>query len=43
VATDYLLEYAREVDRPEAGALFICCGALRALDIGDRPSTSRSS
>jgi maleate cis-trans isomerase len=42
VATDYLLEYAREVDRPEAGALFICCGALRALDIGDRPSTSRS-
>ena len=34
--TDYLLEYAREVDRPEAEALFICCGALRALDIGDR-------
>lgn len=29
----FLRDYARALDRPEADAVFICCGALRALDI----------
>lgn len=33
VAPSYILEFARKVDRPEADALFISCGALRSLDI----------
>lgn len=33
VSPDYILEFAESVDRPEAQALFISCGALRSLDI----------
>jgi len=33
VAPAYLREFARGLDRPDADALFFCCGALRALDI----------
>lgn len=29
----FIREYARSVDRKDADALFVCCGALRALDI----------
>src|SRR5919108_2281132 len=29
----FLREYARALDRPDADAMFVCCGALRALDI----------
>jgi maleate isomerase len=29
----FIRAYARSVDRPEAEAIFICCGALRALDV----------
>ena len=35
VAPDYLREFGASVDRPEADAVFICCGALRTLDIVD--------
>ncbi len=35
VAPDYLLEFAASVDREDAEALFISCGALRSLDIID--------
>jgi maleate isomerase len=35
VTPDYLLEFAQEVDRDDAEALFISCGALRSLDIVD--------
>jgi len=33
VAPDYLLEFGAEVDRPEAEAIFISCGALRSMEI----------
>ncbi len=33
VAPDYLREFGASVDRPDADALFVCCGALRTLDI----------
>ncbi|MGE0238191.1 MAG: arylmalonate decarboxylase [Parvibaculaceae bacterium] len=33
VTPGFLRGYARSVDRPEAEAVFVCCGALRALDI----------
>src|SRR5262245_4789764 len=33
VAPDYILEFARTVDRSAADALFVSCGALRSLDI----------
>ena len=33
VAPDYLLEFAKAIDRPEADAVFISCGALRTLDV----------
>ncbi|HEY5646207.1 MAG TPA: hypothetical protein VIS76_09710, partial [Pseudomonadales bacterium] len=29
----FLKDYARALDRPDADAVFVCCGALRALDI----------
>jgi maleate isomerase len=29
----FIKDYARSVDRPDADAVFICCGALRAVDI----------
>jgi maleate isomerase len=33
VTPDYILEFARRVDRPEADAIFISCGALRSVEI----------
>lgn len=33
VEPKFLREFAASLDRPDADALFICCGALRALDI----------
>ena len=33
VEPEFMREYARGLDRPEADAVFICCGALRTLDI----------
>jgi maleate isomerase len=33
VAPDFLLEFAASLDRSDAEAVFLCCGALRALDI----------
>ena len=35
VAPDYILEFARSVDRAEADAVFVSCGALRTLDVID--------
>jgi maleate isomerase len=35
VAPDYLAEFAASLDRPDADAVFISCGALRTLDIVD--------
>lgn len=35
VSPDYIKEYAKKTDRPEAEAIFISCGALRTLDIID--------
>ena len=35
VRPEYILEFARSVDRPEADAIFISCGALRSLEIID--------
>lgn len=36
VRPDFLAEFAARVDRPEADALFISCGALRAIEIVDK-------
>ncbi len=36
VAPDYLVEFALAIDRPEADALLISCGALRSLDVVDQ-------
>jgi maleate isomerase len=33
VEPGFMREYARGLDRPEADAVFVCCGALRTLDI----------
>lgn len=33
VEPEFMREFARSLDRPEADAVFICCGALRTLDI----------
>jgi maleate isomerase len=35
VEPDYLRAFAQSVDRPDADALFVSCGALRSLDIVD--------
>lgn len=35
VEPDYIREFAASLDRPDADAVFVCCGALRALDIVD--------
>ena len=35
VAPDFLLEFARGLDRPEADTLFISCGALRSIEVID--------
>lgn len=33
VEPDYLREFAAGLDRPDADAVFVCCGALRTLDV----------
>ena len=33
VAPDYLLEFARSIDRPDADAVFVSCSALRTVDV----------
>jgi maleate isomerase len=35
VEPDYLRDFAAGLDRPDADAIFVCCGALRTLDIVD--------
>ncbi len=35
VRPDFIAEFAAHVDRPEADAVFISCGALRSIDIVD--------
>jgi len=35
VEAEFMREYARGLDRPEADAAFVCCGALRTLDMVD--------
>jgi maleate isomerase len=35
VAPDYLAEFAASLDRPDADAVFVSCGALRTLDVVD--------
>jgi maleate isomerase len=36
VAPEYLIEYARAIDRPEADAVLLSCGALRSIDVIDQ-------
>jgi maleate isomerase len=36
VSPDCLADFAKTVDRPDADALFISCGALRSTDIIER-------
>jgi len=36
VAPDFIAELAASVDRPDAEAVFISCGALRSIDVVDR-------
>ncbi|NIR28207.1 MAG: arylmalonate decarboxylase [Gammaproteobacteria bacterium] len=33
VPPDYLVEFAKELDRPDADAIFLSCGALRTLQV----------
>jgi maleate isomerase len=35
VSPDYLVEFAQAIDRPDADALLLSCGALRSLDVVD--------
>ncbi|MBW2059846.1 MAG: arylmalonate decarboxylase [Deltaproteobacteria bacterium] len=35
VAPRFIMEFARSLDRPDAEAIFVSCGALRTLDIVD--------
>jgi maleate isomerase len=35
VAPEFIMEYARKLNRPDADAIFVSCGALRTLDIID--------
>ena len=35
VAPGYIAEFAAGVDRPDADAVFVSCGALRTLDVVD--------
>ncbi len=35
VAPDYLIEFALSLDRPDADAVFVSCGALRMIDVVD--------
>ncbi len=36
VTPDYLVDFALSLDRPDADAIFISCGALRTLDVVER-------
>ena len=36
VKPDYIFDFAKSLDRPEADAIFISCGALRSIEIVDR-------
>ena len=36
VAPDYLMDYARAIDDPQADAVLLSCGALRSIDVIDR-------
>lgn len=36
VAPDYLVEFAQAIDRDDADAILISCGALRTIDVVDR-------
>ncbi len=35
VSPDYLIEFAQAIDRPDADALLLSCGALRSLEVVD--------
>ena len=35
VTPDYLFQFAKSIDRPDADAVFISCGALRTLEVVD--------
>jgi len=35
VAPSYITEFAASLDRPDADAVFVSCGALRTLDVID--------
>ena len=35
VAPDFIKDFAKSIDRPEAEAIFVSCGALRTLDVVD--------
>ena len=34
VTPDYWRKFALEIDRPEADAIFLSCGGIRALEVG---------
>ena len=36
VAPDYIIDYARAIDRPDADAVLLSCGALRSIEVVDR-------
>ena len=33
VAPDFIARFARSIDRPDADAVFISCGAMRSLEV----------
>lgn len=35
VAPDYIIDYAHAIDRPDADAVLLSCGALRSIDVVD--------
>ncbi len=35
IAPDYIAEFALEIDRPEAEAIFVSCGGIRTIDVID--------
>ena len=36
VSPDYIVDFARAIDRPDADAVLLSCGALRSIDVVDR-------
>ena len=36
MAPDYIVEFAHAIDRPDADAVLLSCGALRSLEVVDR-------